>query len=146
MSSEEKSGLFSNFKAMIERDKSVRLVANDSALTAELLLLFRMILADGQVKQRELKMLERICSSEFGIKPDAIDGVYKYLQDVSYETSAAQAADMFRKLGEERRQELLNHMISIAEADDELAANEVKLLSRTATMLGFDVKSRPTEK
>lgn len=145
MSSEEKPSLFGNFKAMIERDKSVRLVANDSALTAELLLLFRMILADGQVKEKELAMLARICSSEFGIKPDAIDGVYKYLQDVSYETSAHQAAEMFNALGEERRQELLDHMIAIAEADDELAANEVKLLSRTSAMLGFDLKTRPPE-
>lgn len=145
MSNEEKSSLFGNFKTMIERDKSVRLVANDPALTAELLLLFRMILADGQVKERELKMLERICSSAFGIKSDAIDGVYKYLQDVSYETSAEQAAEMFAALGDERRQELLDHMIEIAESDDELAANEVKLLSRTATMLGFDLKTRPPE-
>lgn len=145
MSSEEKSGLFGNFKAMIERDKSVRLVANDSALTAELLLLFRMILADGLVREKELKMLERICSSAFDIKPDAIDGVYNYLQEISYETTTKQAAEMFNALSEERRQELLDHMISIAEADDELASNEVKLLARTATMLGFDLKTRSAE-
>lgn len=145
MSEKEKPSLFGNIKTMIERDKSVRLVANDPALTAELLLLFRMILADGQVRERELKMLERICSSAFGIKADAIDGVYKYLQDVSYETSAEQAAQMFGALSDERRQELLDHMISIAESDDELAANEVKLLSRTAEKLGFDLKTRPTK-
>ena len=34
-------------------------------------------------------------------------------------------------------------MIAIAEADDELASNEIKLLGRTAAMLGFDVKSKP---
>jgi uncharacterized tellurite resistance protein B-like protein len=145
MSSEAKSGLFSSFKAMIERDKSVRLVANDPALTAELLLLFRMILADGHVKEQELHMLQRICSSAFDIKPEAIDGVYNYLQDVSYETSAEQAAEMFRGLEEDRRQVLLDHMIAIAESDNELNANEVKLLDRTATMLGFDLKTRPPE-
>lgn len=145
MSSEDKSSLFGNFRAMIERDKSVRLVANDPALTAELLLLFRMILADGQVRERELKMLQRICSTAFDIKADAIDGVYKYLQDISYETSAEQAAEMFAALSNERRQELLDHMIAIAESDDELASNEVKLLGRTASMLGFDLKTRPPE-
>ncbi|MEM8541181.1 MAG: TerB family tellurite resistance protein [Pseudomonadota bacterium] len=143
MPDNEKPSLFGHFKTMIERDKSVRLVANDPALTAELLLLFRMILADGQVREKELEMLERICSSAFGIKSDAIDGVYKYLQDISYETSAEQAAQMFGTLSDERRQELLDHMISIAEADEELAANEVKLLSRTAEKLGFDLKTRP---
>lgn len=143
MSKDEKSGLFSKFKAMLERDKSVRLVANDAALTAELLLLFRMVLADGLVKERELAMLKHICSSAFGIEADAIDGVYHYLQDVSYETSAEQAASMFDSLGPERRQELLDHMIAIAESDAELSANEVKLLSRTANRLGFDLKTRP---
>ena len=145
MPDKEKPGLFGHFKTMIERDKSVRLVANDPALTAELLLLFRMILADGQVREKELKMLERICSSAFGINSDAIDGVYKYLQDISYETSAEQAAEMFGTLSDERRQELLDHMISIAEADEELAANEVKLLSRIAEKLGFDLKTRPAK-
>lgn len=145
MSNKEKNSLFGNFKAMIERDKSVRLVANDPALTAELLLLFRMILADGLVKEKELKVLARICSTAFDIKPDAIDGVYHYLQDISYETSAKQAAEMFGALSEDRRQELLDHMIAIAEADNELNANEVKLLGRTAKLLGFDLKSRPAE-
>ncbi len=145
MSDDDKQGLFGKIKAMLERDKSVRLVANDPALTAELLLLFRMILADGDVKDRELQMLRRICESEFAINADAIDGVYKYLQDYSYETSIDQSAQMFASLSVERRQELLNHMIAIAEADDELASNELKLLGRTAEMLGFDVKARPAK-
>ena len=145
MSGDDKQSMFGKFKAMLEREKSVRLVANDPALTAELLLLFRMILADGDVKDRELQMLRRICESEFGINADAIDGIYKYLQDYSYETSIDQSAQMFSSLSVERRQELLNHMIAIAEADDELASNEIKLLGRTAAMLGFDVKSKPAK-
>ena len=145
MSGDDKQGIFGKFKAMLEREKSVRLVANDPALTAELLLLFRMILADGDVKDRELQMLRRICESAFGINADAIDGIYKYLQDYSYETSTDQSAQMFSSLSVERRQELLDHMIAIAEADDELASNEIKLLGRTAAMLGFDVKSKPVE-
>ncbi len=145
MSGDDKQSMFGKFKAMLEREKSVRLVANDPALTAELLLLFRMILADGDVKDRELQMLRRICEGEFGINADAIDGIYKYLQDYSYETSIDQSAQMFSSLSVERRQELLNHMIAIAEADDELASNEIKLLGRTAAMLGFDVKSKPAK-
>lgn len=128
------------FKSMLERDRTVSLVANDPALTAELLLLFRMILADGQVKERELAMFKRICSVNFGINPDAMDGVYQYLHDFAYETSADQAAEMFANLDIERRQALLDHMIAIAEADDDIAPGEMKLLGKTAQMLGFDLK------
>lgn len=142
MSDEEKSGIFAKMKAMIENDRNVRLVANDPALTGEFLLLFRMILADGTVRDRELATLKRICADEFDINPEAMDGIYKYLEDYAYETSAAQSAELFKSLSVERRQSLLDRMIAIAEADGELAASEVKLLDRTASVLGFDLKAR----
>ena len=43
-------GWLDALKTRLEREKVVRLVANDPALTAELLLLFKVILADGEVK------------------------------------------------------------------------------------------------
>ena len=57
-------------KSRLEKEKVVRLVANDPALTAELLLLFKVILADGfscktQIEQgdtgrRAMELLIRI--------------------------------------------------------------------------------------
>lgn len=141
MGDEKPQSLFAKVKSMIETDKNVRLVAGDPTLSAELLLLFRMILADGTVREVEIDMLKRICAEEFDVTPNALDAIYKYLADMAYETSATQSAEMFKELSLERRQKLLDHMIAIAEADGELVASEVKLIERTATLLGFDLKS-----
>lgn len=141
MGEEKPLNFFAKVKSMIEADKNVRLVAGDPALSAELLLLFRMILADGNVREVEIAMLKRICAEEFGVTPTALDAIYKYLADIAYETSASQSAEMFNELSIERRKKLLDHMIEIAEADGELAASEIKLIERTASLLGFDLKS-----
>ncbi|MDZ7823396.1 MAG: TerB family tellurite resistance protein [Ahrensia sp.] len=139
---EQPHGILGKLRHLIEKEKTVRLVAGDPTLTAELLLLFRMILADGQIKEAEMSALKRICAQEFGLNPDAMEGVYTYLQDFAYETTSTQSAEMFSQLSVERRQVLLNHMIAIAEADEEINSNEMKLLGRTASILGFDLKTK----
>jgi len=134
------AGLLDTIKSMLERDKTVRLVANDPALTAELLLLFRMILADGEVRSEELLKFKSICRSAFGLNPDVMSEVYKYLEDFGYEMTAEQTADIFKELPADRRRDLLDRMIQIAESDDRLDARELALLGKTADMLGFDLK------
>ena len=134
------AGLLDTIKSMLERDKTVRLVANDPALTAELLLLFRMILADGEVRSEELLTFKSICRSAFGLNPDVMSEVYKYLEDFGYEMTAEQTADIFKELPADRRRDLLDRMIQIAESDDRLEARELALLGKTADMLGFDLK------
>lgn len=126
-------------KSRLEKEKVVRLVANDPALTAELLLLFKVILADGEVRERELDTFKAICRDSFGLDPDAMDGVYQYLHDFAYETTPEQAAAVFADLSEERRQKLLDHMIAIAEADSDISRREERFVARIADMLGFDI-------
>ena len=46
------NGFLGKIKDMIARDKAVRMVADDPALTAELILLFRVVLADGEVSEK----------------------------------------------------------------------------------------------
>lgn len=133
-------GILDRVRSMLERDKTVQMVASDPALTAELLLLFRMILADGQVRGEEMLVFKRICRDVFGLNPEAMDGVYKYLEDFAYETTNEQSVAMFQELPLERRKMLLDHMIAIAESDEELDPDELRLLGRTADMLGFDIK------
>jgi uncharacterized tellurite resistance protein B-like protein len=126
-------------KTRLEKERVARMVANDPALTAELLLLFRVILADGEVTQRELNIFKRICRESFGLDPEVMDGVYAYLHDFAYETSAAQAAAIFTDLPQDRRQALLDHMIAIAEADTEIDAREERFVARIGDLLGFDI-------
>ena len=131
------SGLLAQIRELFEGDAGVRKVADDPVLSAELLLLFRMILADGQVTDSEMAVFRRICREAFGIGDESIEGVVEYLNDFGYETSGAQAIEMFRELDVERRKVLARHMAEIAKADSQLAENEVRLLRRTLDLLAI---------
>jgi uncharacterized tellurite resistance protein B-like protein len=132
--------ILETLRSKIEGDRSARLVAEDPTLTAELLLLFRVMLADGQVRDEELVAFKRICREAFGLDPDNMEGVYQYLEDYAYEITATQATEMFKHQPRERRQALLNHMIDIAESDAHLDQNEVHVIKRTSSILGFDLR------
>ena len=129
------TGLLAQLKALFEGDPGVRKVADDPALSAELLLLFRMILADGVVKDSEMDMFRRICRESFGIADESFDGVIEYLNDFGYETNGSQAIALFRDFDPERRKLLARHLADIAKADSQLSENEVRLLRRTLDML-----------
>ena len=131
------TGLLAQLRDLFEGDPGVRKVADDPVLSAELLLLFRMILADGVVQESEMAAFRRICRDAFGISEESLDGVVEYLNDFGYETSGAQAIEMFRELDPERRKLLARHMAEIAKADSQLAENEVRLLRRTMELLGI---------
>ncbi|MGD9913046.1 MAG: TerB family tellurite resistance protein [Rhizobiaceae bacterium] len=130
-------GLLGLIGRLLEGDPGVRKVADDPVLTAELLLLFRMILADGVATEAELKTFRRICIDSFGIPERSIERVIGYLNDFGYETRGEQAVNMFSDLPPERRRLLARHMAEIAKADEELAGAEVRLLGRTLAMLGL---------
>lgn len=129
--------LLKRITTLFDGDPGVRKVADDPALSAELLLLFRMILADGVVEDSEMETFRRICRDSFGIADESFDGVVEYLNDFGYETNGAQALAMFRDFEPERRRELARHMAEIAKADEKLAENEVRLLRRTLELLGI---------
>ena len=131
------AGLLTQLKDLFEGDPGVRKVAGDPVLSAELLLLFRMILADGVVTDTEMAVFRRICHDAFGIANESVDGVIGYLNDFGYETNGAQAIEMFRELDIDRRRQLARHMADIAKADSQLAENEVRLLRRTMDLLGI---------
>ena len=82
-------GFLSRVRMLFEGDPAIRRVADDPVLTAELLLLFRMILADGAVEEKELETFRRICRDSFGIPEDSLGGVIRYLQDFGYETTGS---------------------------------------------------------
>lgn len=129
--------LLDKIRSIFEGDPGVRKVADDPVLSAELLMLFRMILADGSVSESEMEAFRRICSGSFGIPESSIDAVIEYLNEYGYETNGSQAIAMFRDLDVERRKLLAQHMAEIAKADHHLADNEVKLLRRSLDLLGI---------
>lgn len=136
-------GVFAKLKQLFDGDPAIRKVADDPVLTAELLLLFRMILADGVVQQAELAMFKRICRDAFGIEEEAFSGVVRYLHDFGYETTGPQAMTVFRTLSEERKKLLIEHMVAIAKSDEDLHPQEKKLLQRTLNVLGYGQSGAP---
>jgi uncharacterized tellurite resistance protein B-like protein len=130
-------GLLSLFRSVFDGDPGVRRVADDPVLLAELLLLFRMILADGTVSDSEMATFRKICRDSFGIGEGSLEAVIEYLNDYGYETSGAQALSVFQDLDIDRRRLLAQHMAEIAKADATLAEREVRLLRRTLDLLGL---------
>jgi uncharacterized tellurite resistance protein B-like protein len=130
--------LFSRIRDLFEGDTAVRKVAEDPALSAEILLLFRMVLADGAVEKAELDTLKRICTDAFGIGEESFGNVVAYLQQYGYETNTSQALSTFRGYPLERRVQLARHLAEIAKADEELNQQEVRLLARTLEVLHLD--------
>lgn len=131
-------------KDWLEQDKSVRRVAEDIQLTSELILLVRMIFADGKLLPEELKHFKQICEVAFGIPEEDVPGVLKYLQEFGYETTADDAAAMFENLEPERKQTLLLHMLSVAKSDDDLHQGEIDLIRKTAGILGMNAEDIET--
>lgn len=127
--------VIARIKSLFDGDPAVRKVADDPSLSAEILLLFRMVLADGEVSEEELATLKRICAETFGIGEESFAKVISYLHDYGYETTTAQALQIFREFPRDRRIQLARHLAEIAKADQELDAHEVRLLARTLEML-----------
>ena len=130
--------IIESVRSYFDADKSVRKVADDVELTAELILLIRMMFADGRLAKRELINFKRICKNAFDIPEADVADVIEYLKETGYETTAEEAAAMFAGLEPERQRGLLVHMLSIAKSDDELHADEISLIRRTAQVLGMN--------
>lgn len=124
-------------KGYIDGDKSVRKVADDAQLTAELILLVRMIFADGEIRGAELDYFKSLCRAAFGIPADDVPDVMRFLKEFGYETSVENAAGMFDQMPLERKRQLLLHMLSIAKADNELHHTETRMIRRTAEILNI---------
>lgn len=131
------NGILDSLRGFVEGNRSVRKVAGDIELTSELILLVRMMFADGELKAEEIRNFKRICTTAFDIPEDDVPEVLQYLKDYGYETTAADAAAMFEELPLERKRALLVHMLSIAKSDRELHVDEAELIRRTAQNLGL---------
>jgi len=129
--------ILDRIKGFVEKDSSVKRVAEDLQLTSELILLVRMIFADGEMKPEELQNFKRICKIAFDIPEKDVPEVVKYLQDYGYETTADDAASMFSSMDEERKKSLLLHLMSIAKADNNVHEDEVDMIRKVAGILNI---------
>lgn len=124
-------------RALVGQGTTVQRVADDQQLTAELILLVRMMFADGEMKQDELEQFKEICATRCDIPAEDIPDVVKFLTEFGYETSAENAAGMFAGMDVERKRAILRRMVRIAHSDDELDPKESLMIQRTADILGL---------
>jgi len=130
--------ILDQIKEWVAKDDSVKRVAEDIQLTSELILLVRMMYVDGEMKPEELDNFKRICKIAFDIDEDDVPKVVKYLQEFGYETTAEDAANMFKGMEGERKRALLLHLLSVAKADNVLHENEISMIRKVAALLGVD--------
>lgn len=131
------NGFLDAINRVIGGNPSVRKVADDLQITSELILLVRMMFADGELKPEEMGEFQKICVSAFGLAEEDIPQVIQYLKDFGYETNSWDAASMFQELDPERKKVLLLHMLDIAKSDHQLHTSESELIKRTAGNLGL---------
>ena len=96
-----------------------------------------MSFADKTVQPAEADAFAAICTRLLGLNGDELTDILKYLNDFSYETTDAQAAEMLAGLGEDRKREILDHLATVARADGEIDDRERRLLEATARRFGF---------
>lgn len=125
------------FSRFLGGNPSLQKVADDLQLTSELILLVRMMFADGELKPQEMDMFKRLCKEAFGLNPEDIPGILQYLKDFGYETTSWDAAAAFADHDPERKKQLLIHLLAVAKSDNELAFDEAELIRKTADVLGM---------
>lgn len=129
--------ILDRFSRFMGGNPSLSKVADDLQLTSELILLVRMMFADGELKPEELDMFKRLCADAFGLQEEDIPGILEYLKDFGYETTSWDAAATFADHDPERKKQLLIHLLAIAKSDHELKNSETELIRRTAAVLGM---------
>ena len=130
-------GLFQKISNYFTRNSVVSKVAGDPATAAELLLLIKIIFADGERGHAETEVFAKIAQEQFDIPADALPDVIRYLADYGYETTTGQAAALFSELAPERRVSLIRNLMAVASADNYIDQNEVALIERVTAILGI---------
>jgi uncharacterized tellurite resistance protein B-like protein len=110
----------------------------DPAMVAELLMLFRMILADGEVKQEELATLRRICREAFDVDEAAFPVLMDLVDRLGGGAGNLQTLRVFRGFDRPRRIALARRMLALARADEDLNRHEARLLVRVLDILELE--------
>ena len=100
-----------------ERSGALGALADDPVQLAEVLLLFRMVLADGVVQPSQLTAFERICEQHFGINRRDMPELHALLDSPKARSCDASAFTLVSQLDTGERMSLLNDMVRIARAN-----------------------------
>lgn len=113
-------------------------VAEDPVVLAEILVLFRIVLADGVVQPSQLTAFERICEQHFGISRRDMPELHALLDSPKARSCDAKAFTLLGQLDMEARTTLLEHMVEIARASSDGTECDSRLIGRMADLLGLE--------
>lgn len=135
-------GLFASIARLFERKPllpgKLGELSEDPVALAEILVLFRMVLADGIVQPSQLTAFERICEQHFGISPRDMPELHALLESPKARSYDAQAFTLLGQLDTDARTTLLKDMMRIADANIVRDERDDRLIRRTASLLDLD--------
>lgn len=120
-------------------DKKIQFTPQDIRIAAAVLL-FRVILVDGRVRESEMKRYREILQDHLDVEPDEL-GLFEQVvrERIESDTSLFSDARNIERMPIETRRNILRFMKEISISDNELHEFEINLVVRTAEILKLPV-------
>jgi uncharacterized tellurite resistance protein B-like protein len=109
----------------------------DPSTVAELLLLLRLGLSDGEPDERAIAALRRVALRDLGMEPEGLDEVLSEIEQLIAAAGAGAACAALRDLPADRRRGLAGHIATIAAGDEALSVHAARLAARIGTILAL---------
>ncbi|WP_151986324.1 TerB family tellurite resistance protein [Rhizobium sp. EC-SD404] len=122
------------------RNQLARRLDPKPQIVAQMLLLFRTILADGIVREKEMKVFSDICGRQFGVLAEEMMALHSYLERWQRRVDAEAHIASLSQLPMDQRRRLVDLMVEIAAVSSEGDA-EPGTFSRQAQIFITDARS-----
>jgi uncharacterized tellurite resistance protein B-like protein len=119
------------------RNRLARRLDPKPQIVAQMLLLFRTILADGIVREKEMNVFSDICGRQFGVLSEEMTALHSYLERWQRRDDAEAHIASLSQLPTEQRRRLVDLMMEIASAPSDGEAEPGKSDARTALGLSL---------
>ncbi len=115
----------------------------DPSIVAELLLLLRLVLADGEAPPPAAALLRRIAADRVGIGAEGVEEVAQEIEHLVAAAGTGGAAAALRDMPLDRRRTLALRLAAIFAADEQCRGLQGRLAGRLAAILGLEQTPSP---
>jgi uncharacterized tellurite resistance protein B-like protein len=114
---------------------------NDPSTVAELLLLLRLGLSDGEPDAPIAAVMRRVALRDLDMEQEGLDEVLAEIEHLIAAAGAGAACAALRDLPADRRRELAGHIDDIAARDEAMSRLSARLAARIGLILGVEPQS-----
>lgn len=114
---------------------AIRKLSDDSVALAQILLLFRVVLADGVIAGPELAGFQKICEREFSVATHELPALHALLESPTGLMAETQMFLLLRRLDGLARSRLLGMMTELAESGPNDSSRAARLIALTSQLL-----------